>query len=69
VRMIRALIPRESDGRFGSGEAGVDWRLLLGRGYVSANERLVETDLIFVHDLVLPCAIGAYDFERQRASI
>jgi len=64
VRMIRDLIPRESDGQFGRAEAGLDWRLLLGRGYVSANERLVETDLIFVHDLVLPCAIGAYDFER-----
>ncbi|MGH6829903.1 MAG: dihydroneopterin aldolase, partial [Methylocella sp.] len=47
----------------GRDEAGIDW-LLLGRGYVSAKERLVETDLIFVHDLVLPCAIGAYDFER-----
>jgi dihydroneopterin aldolase len=66
VKMIRDLIPRESDGQFGVGrdEAGIDWRLLLGRGFVSANERLVETDLIFVHELVLPCAIGAYDFER-----
>ena len=36
----------------------------MGRGYIAANERFVETDLIFVHDLVLPCAIGAYDFER-----
>jgi (5-formylfuran-3-yl)methyl phosphate synthase len=63
VRMIRDLIPRESDGQFGRDEAGIDW-LRLGRGYVSANERIVETDLIFVHDLVLPCAIGAYDFER-----
>ena len=44
VRMIRDLIPRESDGQFGRDEAGID--------------------LIFVHDLVLPCAIGAYDFER-----
>jgi FolB domain-containing protein len=64
VRIIRDLIPREADGQCGSGEAGLDWRLRLGRGYVSANEGLVETDLIFVHDLVLPCAIGAYDFER-----
>jgi FolB domain-containing protein len=63
VRIIRDLIPREADGQCGSGEAGLDWRLRLGRGYVSANG-LVETDLIFVHDLVLPCAIGAYDFER-----
>jgi FolB domain-containing protein len=63
VRIIRDLIPREADGQCGSGEAGLDWRLRLGRGYVSA-KGLVETDLIFVHDLVLPCAIGAYDFER-----
>ena len=42
----------------------MDWRLLLGRGFVAAKEQFVETDLIFVHDLVLPCAIGAYDFER-----
>jgi (5-formylfuran-3-yl)methyl phosphate synthase len=64
VRMIRDLLPREADGQCGRDEAGIDWRLLLGRGFVSANERVVETDLIFVHDLVLPCAIGAYDFER-----
>jgi (5-formylfuran-3-yl)methyl phosphate synthase len=63
VRIIRDLIPREADGQCGSGKAGLDWRLRLGRGYVSA-KGLVETDLIFVHDLVLPCAIGAYDFER-----
>jgi len=64
VRLIRDLIPREADGQCGRDEAELDWRLLLGRGFVSASERLVETDLIFVHDLVLPCAIGAYDFER-----
>ncbi|MGQ0443936.1 MAG: (5-formylfuran-3-yl)methyl phosphate synthase [Beijerinckiaceae bacterium] len=64
VRMIRDLIPREADSQDVSGEAGLDWRLLLGRGFVPAKEHLVETDLIFVHDLVLPCAIGAYDFER-----
>ncbi|HUI20350.1 MAG TPA: (5-formylfuran-3-yl)methyl phosphate synthase [Methylocella sp.] len=65
VRMIRDLIPREA-GRLGaSNEPGIDWRLVLGRGYVAAKESFVETDLIFVHDLVLPCAIGAYDFERD----
>jgi FolB domain-containing protein len=64
VRMIRDLIPREADGQCGRDDARLDWRLLLGRGFVSANERVIETDLIFVHDLVLPCAIGAYDFER-----
>jgi dihydroneopterin aldolase len=64
VQMIRDLIPRESDGQDGSSETRIDWRLLLGRGFVPAKEQLVETDLIFVHDLVLSCAIGAYDFER-----
>ena len=64
VRMIRELIPREADGQGGRNDAGIDWRLLLGRGFVPAKKHLVETDLIFVHDLVLPCAIGAYDFER-----
>ena len=64
VRMIRDLIPREADGQGGRDEARIDWRLHLGRGFVPAKEHLVETDLIFVHDLVLPCAIGAYDFER-----
>ncbi|TPV98563.1 MAG: hypothetical protein USCAAHI_02011 [Beijerinckiaceae bacterium] len=64
VRMIRDLIPREVDGENRLGEPGIDWRLLLGRGFVAVKERFVETDLIFVHDLVLPCAIGAYDFER-----
>lgn len=66
VRLIRDLIPREADGQGGRDEAGIDWRLLLGRGFVPAKEHLLETDLIFVHDLVLPCAIGAYDFERTQ---
>jgi (5-formylfuran-3-yl)methyl phosphate synthase len=64
VRMIRDLIPREADRQGGRDDAGIDWRLLLGRGFIPAKKHLVETDLIFVHDLVLPCAIGAYDFER-----
>jgi (5-formylfuran-3-yl)methyl phosphate synthase len=64
VRMIRELIPREASGQ--SGARGIDWRLLLGRGYFPANEHVIETDLIFVHDLVLACAIGAYDFERAQ---
>lgn len=62
VGIIRDLIPREVEST--RNEPGVDWRLLLGRGFVAAKEQFVETDLIFVHDLVLPCAIGAYDFER-----
>ncbi|MGH6801081.1 MAG: (5-formylfuran-3-yl)methyl phosphate synthase, partial [Methylocella sp.] len=67
VKMIRDLIPREADGQGGRDEAGIDWRRLLGRGFVPAKEHFVETDLIFVHDLVLPCAIGAYDFERVQS--
>ncbi|MGH6850270.1 MAG: (5-formylfuran-3-yl)methyl phosphate synthase [Methylocella sp.] len=66
VRMIRDLIPREAEGQGRRDSAGIDWRLLLGRGFVPAKEHVAETDLIFVHDLVLPCAIGAYDFERIR---
>ena len=64
VKIIRDLIPREANGQGGRDEAGIDWRLLLGRGFVPAKDQVVETDLIFVHDLVLPCAIGAYNFER-----
>ena len=62
--MIRDLIPQAAD-RPGDGEgAGVDWRLL-GRGYVPAAEA-TETDRIFVHDLVMACFIGAYEFERAK---
>jgi len=64
VRVIRELIPRDAYARLESGEAVVDWRLFLARGSVAPGDRIVETDRIFVHDLVLPCAIGAYDFER-----
>jgi len=64
VRMIRDLIPREADDTASPNDPGIDWRLFLGRGYIAAKESFVETDLIFVHDLVLACAIGAYDFER-----
>ncbi|MGH6935536.1 MAG: (5-formylfuran-3-yl)methyl phosphate synthase [Methylocella sp.] len=66
VRIIRDLIPREAGTHSGREARGIDWRLLLGRGYFPANEHVVETDLIFVHDLVLACAIGAYDFERAQ---
>jgi len=62
VKLIRDLIPRAVVSQVY--EQGLDWRLLLGRGFVPGKERLIETDLIFVHDLILPCAIGAYDFER-----
>jgi (5-formylfuran-3-yl)methyl phosphate synthase len=66
VRMIRDLIPLEASGHGGRDARGIDWRLLLGRGYAPANGHFFETDLIFVHDLVLACAIGAYDFERAQ---
>jgi FolB domain-containing protein len=65
VRLIRDLIPFEADGQSMRDEPGIDWRLL-GRGYVLPDESCVETDLVFVHDLVIPCEIGAYDFERGR---
>jgi dihydroneopterin aldolase len=45
-------------------DAGADLRFFFGRGYISANERAIETDRVFVHDLIMPCSIGAYDFER-----
>jgi (5-formylfuran-3-yl)methyl phosphate synthase len=64
VRMIRDLIPREAESQSRRDEPGIGWRLLLGRGHVSTGERSIETDRIFVHDLVLPCTIGAYEFER-----
>lgn len=64
VRMIRDLIPREISGQVARDELWLDRRLLIGRGYISAADRHVETDRVFVHDLVLPCAVGAYDFER-----
>ncbi len=64
VRVIRELIPRDAQARLGSGEAVIAWRLFLARGSVVPGDQIVETDRIFVHDLVHPCAIGAYDFER-----
>jgi len=61
VRMIRELIPREASRQPGG---PFDWGLFLARGMVTPGDRQIATDRIFVHDLVLPCAIGAYDFER-----
>jgi len=63
VRMIRDLIPTAHAGR-PAADAGADLRYFFGRGYISANERAIETDRVFVHDLIMPCSIGAYDFER-----
>jgi FolB domain-containing protein len=61
VRLIRDLIPRGEDRRSGADDGLGDLRAIAGRG---RTDWAVETDTIFVHDLVLPCFIGAYDFER-----
>jgi dihydroneopterin aldolase len=61
VRLIRDLIPRGEDHRSGADEALADLRPFPGRG---RSDWSIETDKVFVHDLVLPCFIGAYDFER-----
>lgn len=64
VKIVRDLIPRETaSNEFGMGPK-VDWRLLAARGYAAPSEKDGETDRVFVHDLVMPVAIGAYDFER-----
>jgi (5-formylfuran-3-yl)methyl phosphate synthase len=64
VKIVRDLIPREAaGGEFGAGPK-IDWRLLAARGYAAPAEKTGETDRVFVHDLTMPVAIGAYDFER-----
>jgi (5-formylfuran-3-yl)methyl phosphate synthase len=64
VKIVRDLIPREMGAaEFGTGPK-IDWRLLTARGYAAPGEKGGETDRVFVHDLVMPVAIGAYDFER-----
>lgn len=60
--VIRHLIPQS--GLVRPVEPKIDWRLLSARGYsVEADAKSVATDRIFVHDLVLPVQIGAYDYE------
>ncbi len=66
VRLIRDLIPRENDPDDLGDEFKVDWRLLSARGYAPGHDAELETDLVFVHDLILPVSIGAYDFERNK---
>ncbi len=62
VRLIRDLIPSEADhSRAGDDPLG-DLRMFSGRGWHEAHQ--VETDKVFVHDLVVPTYIGAYDYER-----
>lgn len=66
VKLVRDLIPHEHRVANLSEEAKVDWRFLAARGYPLDSEEKRETDRVFVHDLVLPISIGAYDFERNR---
>ena len=66
VKLVRDLIPREHAAKQGIEDANVDLRLLAARGYAQEASR-AETDRLFVHDLILPVFIGAYDFERGNA--
>ncbi|MEW6437498.1 MAG: (5-formylfuran-3-yl)methyl phosphate synthase [Pseudomonadota bacterium] len=66
VRLIRDLIPRENTAADLGDEFKVDWRLLSARGYAPGRDEAIETDRVFVHDLVLSVSIGAYDFERNK---
>ncbi len=50
----------------GREEVKVDLRLLAARGYSLEPASKAETDRVFVHDLILPVFIGAYDFERGK---
>jgi dihydroneopterin aldolase len=62
VRLIRDLIPREADHHRAVEDPRGDLRMF--PAHSGHGERGPETDKVFVHDLVLPCYIGAYDFER-----
>jgi dihydroneopterin aldolase len=66
VKLIRELIPRTRGSHEPGDEFNVDWRLLSARGYAVDRDEKVETDRVFVHDLVMPVSIGAYDFERSK---
>lgn len=66
VKLVRDLIPRDAEATDFDKEVKVDWRLLSARGYSLDAEQKNDTDRVFVHDLVLPISIGAYDFERDR---
>jgi len=63
VKIVRDLIPRQAASEPVAGPK-IDWRLLAARGYSGPSDKGAETDCVFVHDLVMPVAIGAYDFER-----
>jgi len=64
VKVVRDLIPRDAAVADFAAGPKIDWRLLAARGYAAPHENGGETDRVFVHDLVMPVAIGAYDFER-----
>ncbi len=64
VKLVRDLIPRERLAKEGGEEFKVDLRLLAARGYSVEPLSKAETDRVFVHDLILPVFIGAYDFEH-----
>ncbi|MEN3375202.1 MAG: (5-formylfuran-3-yl)methyl phosphate synthase [Hyphomicrobiales bacterium] len=68
VDVIRALIPADQRGlaQGGAGPAKVDYRLLAARGYSVDHRKDETTDLIFVHDFVLPVRIGIYAREHDR---
>ncbi|HTJ01359.1 MAG TPA: (5-formylfuran-3-yl)methyl phosphate synthase [Methylovirgula sp.] len=66
VKLIRDLIPRAHQTKDMREEMKVDLRLLAARGYSVDSASRAETDRVFVHDLVLPVYIGAYDFERGK---
>jgi len=63
IKIVRDLIPRQAALEPVAGPR-IDWRLLAARGYSGPSDKGAETDCVFVHDLVMPVAIGAYDFER-----
>jgi dihydroneopterin aldolase len=64
VKIVRDLIPRESASADFAAGPKIDWRLLAARGYAAPADKNGETDRVFVHDLLMPVAIGAYDFEH-----
>jgi (5-formylfuran-3-yl)methyl phosphate synthase len=65
VKLIRDLIPRADVPHKLGEDLKVDWRFLAARGYSANDEARPATDRVFVHDLVLPVSIGAYEFERN----
>jgi FolB domain-containing protein len=69
VLLVRDLIPLDPRSAARQDQAGtIDYRLLAARGYAfDASRDDTATDLIFVHDLVLPVRIGAYAREREHA--